>query len=112
MFCNKWVALWGLFFFISFAVNSSALMTDEKIEKYIALKLKRNDRVLRLNEKSIGDDGAKFLATSPLLESVETLIIYKGNIRDEGVRALAGFKKTSSINSTLLREQSYYRSRR
>ena len=74
----------------------------KKIEKYIALKLKRNDRVLRLNEKSIGDDGAKFLATSPLSESVETLIIYKGNIRDEGVRALAESRKLVRLTALYL----------
>ena len=77
-------------------------MTDEQIEKYIALKLKRNDRVLRLNEKSIGDKGVKFLATSPLLESVEKLIIYKGNIRDEGVRALADSRKLVQLTALYL----------
>ena len=57
MFCNRLVALWLPFFFVSLAVNSTASMTDEQIEEYISLKLKRNDRVLRLNEKSIGDKG-------------------------------------------------------
>ena len=102
MFCNRWVALWLPFFFISLAANSSASMTDEQIEKYISLKLKRNDRVLRLNEKSIGDKGVKFLAKSPLLESVEKLIIYKGNIRDEGMRALADSRKLVQLTALYL----------
>jgi hypothetical protein len=77
-------------------------MTDEQIEKYIASKLKRNNRVLRINEKSIGDEGAKFLAESPLLEGVEKLIIYKGNIRDEGVQALADSKKLARLTALYL----------
>ena len=98
MFCNRWLALFGPFFFVIFTINSSASMTDEQIEKYIALKLKRNDRVLRLNEKSLGDDGAKFLAESPLMKNVETLIIYKGEVGDEGVRFLANSRKLSRLS--------------
>ena len=97
MSVNRWVAPWLPFFYISLVAASNTAMTDEEIEKYIALKLKRNDRILRLNEKSIGDEGAKILAKSPLLKNVQTLIIYKGNIRDEGVRALANSKKLTQL---------------
>ncbi len=78
MLVNRWVALWLPFFYISLVAASTAPMTGDQLEKYIARKLKRNDRILRLNEKMIGDKGAKVLAESPLLKNVETLIIYKG----------------------------------
>jgi hypothetical protein len=89
MFVNRLVALWLPFFYISLVAASDTMMAGEEIEKYIARKLKSNDRILRLNEKFIGNEGAKILAKSSLLRNVETLIIYKGNIRDEGVRSLA-----------------------
>ena len=102
MFRNRWVALWLPFFFMSFAVNLNASMTDDQIEKHIALKLKRNDRILRFNEKSIGNEGAKFLATSPQMKSVETLVIYKGGIRDEGIRALADSRNLGQLTALYL----------
>ena len=99
MFFERWVALWLPFFFISLVAASNISMTAEQIEKYIQLKLNRNDRILRLNEKLIGDDGAKILAKSPLLSSVETLIIYKGNIGDDGIRALASSKQLAQLTA-------------
>ena len=99
MSVNRWVALWLPFFYISSVAASNGVMTGEEIEEYIARKLKRNDRILRLNEKSIGDEGVKILAQSLLLKNIETLIIYKGNIRDEGVRALADSKKLPQLKS-------------
>ncbi|SVD76578.1 uncharacterized protein METZ01_LOCUS429432, partial [marine metagenome] len=83
MFVNRWVALWLPFFYISLVAASNTVMTGEEIEKYIERKLKRNKQILRLNEKSIGNEGAKVLASLHLLENLETLIIYKGNIQDE-----------------------------
>ncbi len=70
MLVNKWVALWLPFFYISLVAASTVPMTGDQLEKYIARKLKRNDRILRLNEKTIGDEGAKVLAQSPLLKNV------------------------------------------
>ena len=108
MFFERWVALWLPFFFISLVAASNISMTAEQIEKYIQLKLNRNDRVLRLNEKLIGNEGAEILAKSPLLSSVETLIIYKGNIGDDGVRALAGSKQLAQLTAIHLENNQYY----
>ena len=77
--------------FLCFFVLGSASprMTGEEIGKYIEKKLKRNNQVLRINAKNLGDDGVAYLARSPILKTVETLILYKGHFGDEGVRALA-----------------------
>ena len=88
MFCNRWVTLWLPFFFLSLGVNSNASMPSEKIEKYIALKLKRNDRVLRINEKSIGDEGAKAFAESPQSKKYPKLDLYKNQVTTDGNKYL------------------------
>ena len=74
MTVNRWVALGLPFFYISLVATSNNAMTSDEIEKYIERKLNRNDRILRLNEKSIGDAGAKILAKSPLLKNIKTLV--------------------------------------
>ncbi|GIT65560.1 MAG: hypothetical protein Ct9H300mP23_11870 [Nitrospinota bacterium] len=45
-------------------------MTGEEIERYIQKKLKRNDQVLRINGKNLGDEGVAHLAQSSLLKTV------------------------------------------
>ena len=72
-------------------------MTGEEIERYIQKKLKRNDQVLRINGKNLGDEGVAHLAKSSLLKTVSVLILYKGNFGDEGVRALAESKNLNQL---------------
>ena len=76
-------------------------MTGEEIGKYIQKKLKRNNQVLRINSKNLGDEGVAYLAGSSILKTVSTLIIYKGHFGDEGVRALGEIKKPRSTNCSL-----------
>nr|MBC8288941.1 hypothetical protein [Planctomycetota bacterium] len=45
--------------------------------------------VLRLEENSIGDDGARALASSPLLESLQKVYLTNNAIKVPGVKALA-----------------------
>ena len=52
---------------------TSEKMTGEEIEKYIQKKLKRNDKLLRINGKNLGDEGVSHLAKLPLLQTVSTL---------------------------------------
>jgi len=84
---------WAVFclpLFYFFVVSASPVrMSGEDLLQYIEKKLRRNSVTLRINNKNLGDEGAKTLAQSPLLKSVKTLVIYKGNIGDAGVRALA-----------------------
>ena len=102
MFANRRVALWLPFFYFSLVAASNPIMASEEIEKYIARKLQRNDRILRINERPIGDEGVRILANSSLLKSLETLIIYKGDIRDEGVLFLANSKNLSQLKNLYL----------
>jgi len=87
MFIFRVLILAFLYVFTLGAVSSP--MSGTAVEKYIQKKLKRNNKILRINEKNLGDLGLAVLAQSPLLRSVTTLVLYKVNISDEGVRALA-----------------------
>ena len=77
-------------------------MTGEQIEKYIQKKLKRNDMLLSINGKNLGDEGVSHLAKSPLLQTVSTLILYKGNFGDEGVRMLAASENLDQLTALYL----------
>ena len=87
MFIFRVLILAFLYVFTLGAVSSP--MSGTAVEKYIQKKLKRNNKILRINEKNLGDLGLAVLAQSPLVSSVTTLVLYKVNISDEGVRALA-----------------------
>ena len=87
MFIFRVLILAFLYVFTLGAVSSP--MSGTAVEKYIQKKLKRNNKILRINEKNLGDLGLAVLAQSPLVRSVTTLVLYKVNISDEGVRALA-----------------------
>ena len=81
---------------------TSEKMTGEEIEKYIQKKLKRNDKLLRINGKNLGDEGVSHLSKLPLLQTVSTLILYKGNFGDEGVRMLAASKNLGQLTALSL----------
>ena len=87
------------FFFLG---SASPRMTGEEIERYIQKKLKRKDNLLRINDKNLGDEGVAHLAESSLLNTVSTLILYKGNFGDEGVRALAGSENLGKLTVLFL----------
>ena len=104
MFSNRGMAF-GLPFFYIFLVSASGpteLMPVDQLEKYIQKKLRRNDTTLKINDKYIGNEGAKALAQSDLLRNVKTLVIYKGGIGDRGVRALAESKNLGSLGKLFL----------
>ena len=50
---------------------ASKTMSGEAVEKYIQKKIKRNDKVLRINKKNLGDKGLAAIAQSPLVCSIE-----------------------------------------
>ncbi|PIP71716.1 MAG: hypothetical protein COW89_10360, partial [Nitrospinae bacterium CG22_combo_CG10-13_8_21_14_all_47_10] len=80
----------------------SAPMSGQEIEEYIKKKLKHNEKILRINEKNLGDSGLAVLAQSPLVRSVTTLVLYKVHIGDEGVRALAGSSNLKNLEALYL----------
>ena len=76
--------------------------TPEKLQKYVERKIKRNDKVLRINLKPIGDAGAKFLAEFSPLKNLTTLILYGAGIGDEGARSLAHSTTLANLTSLSL----------
>ena len=82
--------------------SASPKMTGEEIGNYIQKKLKRNNQVLRINSKNLGDDGVAYLASTPILKTVKTLILYKGHFGDEGVRALAESENLDQLTALYL----------
>ena len=84
------MGVFALAFFYVFNLGAaSGTMSATAVEKYIQKKLKRNDKILRINEKNLGDSGLAVLARSPIVRSVRTLVLYKVEITDKGVRALS-----------------------
>ena len=73
MFIFRVLILAFLYVFTLGAVSSP--MSGTAVEKYIQKKLKRNNKILRFNEKNLGDSGLAVLAQSPLLRSVTTLVL-------------------------------------
>ena len=73
MFIFRVLILAFLYVFTLGAVSSP--MSGTAVEKYIQKKLKRNNKILRINEKNLGDLGLAVLAQSPLLRSVTTLVL-------------------------------------
>ena len=55
-------------------------ISEDKLDKYIKRKLMRNPAVLRISEKPIGNQGARFLADSTRLKAVTDLVIYKSHL--------------------------------
>ena len=89
MFLFRMPALALVFFYVFTLGATSGTMSGAAVEKYIQKKLKRNDKILRINEKNLGDSGLTVLAQSPWVRSITTLVLYKVHISDEGIRALA-----------------------
>ena len=77
MFALKWMAP-GLsfFYFVSTSITAIPFWSEEKLDRYIKRKFRRNPVVLRISEKPIGNQGALFLSKSPRLKGLTNLVIY------------------------------------
>jgi len=93
---NRWI-LFGIFLVFLFNVGASPLMPLDKLEKYVQKKIKRNNQVLKIKSKHLGDQGAQFLAESSLLQNVTILALIDTMIGDEGIRALANSKNLTQV---------------
>ena len=69
--------------------NTGPVMDLDQLHKYVNKKIKRNEAVLQIKSKTIGDEGAIFLANSPLLQKVRKLVLNDTGITDTGIRALS-----------------------
>jgi len=76
--------------------------SPEKLQKYVHKKIKLNEAVLRIQSKNIGDEGARFLAQSPMLKKVKKLVLYDTGVGDEGIRALASSAVLHNLETLLL----------
>ena len=75
MFLFRMRALTLALFYVFTLGAASGTMSGTAVEKYIQKKLKRNDKILRINEKYLGDSGLAVLAQSPLVRSITTLVL-------------------------------------
>ena len=105
--------MWWIFFLIfiwTVSGDTGPVLDLEQLHQYVSKKIKRNETVLRIKSKTIGDEGALFLANSPLLQKVHKLVLNDTGITDTGIRALAksvflGTLKTLDLGHTQIRDR-------
>ncbi len=71
------------------SVSARPFSNLDQLHHYVQKKIKRNEKVLQIRSRTIGDAGVQFLAKSPLLQNLHTLVLYETGISDQGVRALS-----------------------
>ena len=95
---NGWIALGILIIFI-FSLGVASPMPQDELRKYVEKKIKRNDQALRIRSKLLGLQGAKFLAGSPLLQNVKTLVLFDTGLGDKGTQVLVESKILKNLIS-------------